>query len=626
VKDLITFARSSLGIEFFPGQLAILSDWARSGKQKCVLVLGRRSGKTEMAAAAAIHNAVAMDYSTYLRRGEARFVIVIANRIEQAMEFIRVVRELLEDAPDVDLLAMVDEKKSTTTQIRFSNGAVIRAMPCNSRPVRGVAVTMLVLDEAGQMSTNEGSFTAGHEIYRAAVGGTIQFKDQGYVMVTSTPGMFREGILWDLFAAGQSGAATDIFVAQRPVWEVNPTITRESLESLFIADPSGSRAEYGAEFVDGAGAYFDATAVAECVMAGRTSLPPLPGVQYRAVIDPALAKGGDAWALGIGHRVGTGEDAVFVMDRLESWRGKRSALDSDATMDANVEVLREYRITDVLSDQYSFEVLVGGFRHRGITLKKQATGSDLKFNIMGTFSRAINTGHVELLDHPASVDELRHIQMRPTPSGKPKIEAASGYHDDLVVVLATLCHALKGKGERDILTLGHVQTLGAINTRLLRTGPLPAPFGFGTTGRSSIQDPGDRDFNMAIMAASRGGGGVSASSLSVNERFIAASPYAEVHAWAQLHNWRNNDPEQVDSLLQGRDPADVILELDAAVITMSALSRQVPGTPSWKHVPVVLDDRKFLTLLQWALMAVETHPELMITPLGLPVVEADTER
>jgi hypothetical protein len=38
----------------------------------------------------------------------------------------------------------------------------------------------------------------------------------------------------------------------------------------------------------------------------------------------------------------------------------------------------------------------------------------------------------------------------PTPFLKAKIEAASGYHDDLVVVLATLIHALKG-GRRHVL-------------------------------------------------------------------------------------------------------------------------------------------------------------------------------
>ncbi len=54
-----------------------------------------------------------------------------------------------------------------------------------------------------------------------------------------------------LYQQGASGAASDLFVIQRPTWQVNRTITRESLESEFLADPDYARREYGAEWIEG---------------------------------------------------------------------------------------------------------------------------------------------------------------------------------------------------------------------------------------------------------------------------------------------------------------------------------------------------------------------------------------
>jgi hypothetical protein len=92
MRGLAAFARRRLGVELYPGQEAVLREWAASGRRKAVLCLGRRSGKGLMAAAAAIHNAVIPDYSGYLRPLETRFVLVVATREQQAREFIRVVR------------------------------------------------------------------------------------------------------------------------------------------------------------------------------------------------------------------------------------------------------------------------------------------------------------------------------------------------------------------------------------------------------------------------------------------------------------------------------------------------------------------------------------------------------
>jgi len=415
-----------------------------------------------MSAAAAIYNAVVPDYSAYLRPGEQRFIVAVAVRQKQAQEFIRTCRELLRDAPDPDLRALVDESQSTSDEITFKTGVTIRAMPCSSRSTRGLAISLLVMDEAAHMSTTEDGFAAGAEVYHALLYSTVQFGKQGYVIVASTP-MWCDGIFWDLYQQGMTG--TDIFVAQKPTWEMNPNITRESLEDEFRADPDRANVEVGAQFLEGAGAYLTAVSIKDCIAKDRKALPVAQDVRYWAACDPAFAAGGDAFTFAIGHRLGTGGGAPCVVDRLVSWKGKRSPLNSDSVLDEIADLAREYKLDEVISDQYAIVPLSDGLRRRGVNLKAQPLTNELKADIFGALKRAVNTARIELLDDPLLVAELQHLQVRPTPSGKPRIAAAPGFHDDLAMVVATLCHAMKGKRERAVIDM-----LGAANSGFVGGG------------------------------------------------------------------------------------------------------------------------------------------------------------
>ncbi len=441
MRGLVEFARHSLGLELYPGQVTLLDEWAASFRRKAVLALGRRSGKGLMAAVAAIHNAVVPDYLAFLRPGETRFILVVATRQEQAAEFIRVVRELLDAAPDPALLALVDEQASTATEVAFKTGVVIRAMPCSSRAVRGLAASLVILDEFGHFLTETDGYQAGRAVWRALTPSVAQFGPLGYVMVLSTP-LWPSGPFFDLVRAGETGMDPELFVARRPTWEMNPTITRESLEAEFLADPEGAAREYAAEFGEGAGALLDAIRVYEAAVAGRRSLPPVEGLKYVAAADPAFAAGGDRFALAIAHRVGKGAEATYVLDRLEAWRGKHSPLNSDHVLDEIASLAKEYRVSRVVSDQYAVVPLADGLRRRGVHLKPQPLTSELKSDIFGDLKRSLNLGRLELLDDKQLLAELVNLEVRPTPSGKPRIAAARGGHDDLAMAVATAVHAL----------------------------------------------------------------------------------------------------------------------------------------------------------------------------------------
>jgi hypothetical protein len=490
MKGLIGFARRSLGLQLHPGQVAVLKEWELSGKRKAQLVLGRRSGKGLLAAIAALHNAVVEDYDGYLRPGEARYILVVATRQEQAQAFVQTVRELLEQAPDHNLSALVDQQASSAEQVTLRTGSgnvIIRAMPCSARAIRGLPASLIVMDEAAHFVTETEGFQAARAVWRALSPSLAQFGAKGYAMITSTP-LWPSGWFYDSFTAGESGADPALFVVRKPTWEMRDAaegivdklvITRESLDGEFAADPEGARVEYGAEFLGGIGAFLDATNVFDCAIPGRQSLPPLEGVSYVGVCDPAFAAGGDSFAFAVAHLVGQGDSARVVIDRLESWRGKNSPLNSDVVLDEIAVMAHEYHLRELISDQFASVPLADGLRRRGVTMKAQALSNELKHDIFLTLKRLINLARIELPDRSDLSSELLSLELRPTPSGKPRIAAVGRRHDDLAMVVATAAHALLRK----------------------RPSLIVAPA--GVTGRSVWLSEGQDPSELAVAAASQ---------------------------------------------------------------------------------------------------------------------------
>ncbi len=452
MRGLVRFARESLGLELYSKQAETLDDWQASRKKKALLCWGRRAGKDLTAEAVALHNAMVEDYSAWLRRGERRHVLVVATTQPQAAEFIRTGRELLDSAPDPDLRALVDEPACTDSEIVFKTNVRLKAVPCSSRSTRGMAASLVIFNELGHFITTEDGYQAGRAVYRALVPSIAQFGPMARILILSTP-LWPSGIFYDLFKAGTGGADPDLFVSQAATWEVNPKITRESLEGEFTADPVGARVEYGAEFVSGMGAFLDPEAVQACVVRDRHLLPPLDDVTYAAAADPAFARGGDQFSFAIGHRVGQGEQAAFVLDRLQAWRGREAPLNSDLVLDEIAELANAYGISEITSDQFSVHVLTDALRRRGITLRPQPLFAELKAEIFSSLKRVLNTGRLELLDDRALVSELINLELRPSPAGKPRIQAARGGKDDLAMAVATVVHQLV-RGARELTAVG----------------------------------------------------------------------------------------------------------------------------------------------------------------------------
>jgi hypothetical protein len=143
-------------------------------------------------------------------------------------------------------------------------------------------VSLLVLDESGHFQTDSEGVGAGKEVYQALSPSVAQFGDRGYVMFTSTP-KWRSGLFWEQWRNGTEGIDPQLLVIKRATWEMNPTITRESLEPEFRVDPDGAATEYGADFSAAEGAFLDPKDILACQRETGT-LAPDQDIRYKAAI------------------------------------------------------------------------------------------------------------------------------------------------------------------------------------------------------------------------------------------------------------------------------------------------------------------------------------------------------
>jgi phage terminase large subunit-like protein len=126
-------------------QSEILEEFWSEEYSIAIWALGRRSGKTLMAAVTATYAAcmLADAYKAFLRPGERFYIISVANTLDQAKIALQGVKDLINGSPILKPLIV----RETSDTLELSNGAVFRAMPASSRGGRGMACPLIIFDE-----------------------------------------------------------------------------------------------------------------------------------------------------------------------------------------------------------------------------------------------------------------------------------------------------------------------------------------------------------------------------------------------------------------------------------------------------------------------------------------------
>lgn len=326
-------------------------------RRELILILGRRSGKSSMAAVFA-----AYELYKLLKRGspQAHYglphgseirVLDIANDKEQASI---VYSDIQAHIQAVDYFKN-NVAHDTQTYVKFrtesdkkrfgpDGKATITATFKSSiaKGLRGRGVICAILDEIA-FFIDDGNSSA-EQVYRGLSPSLKQFtpKDpknkhnpigptDGRMVLISSPNS-KEGFFYKLCKQAMSGGveSSNTLIIQAPTWEVNPTLSSEDYRVEYAKDPKSFMTEYGAEFSDRVRGFIeDSKDLQDCIIPSlRPSLSGYPREVHWAGVDFGISN--DGTAIAITHLSGGRIELIYheVWYPRKSWRESNPHLDT----------------------------------------------------------------------------------------------------------------------------------------------------------------------------------------------------------------------------------------------------------------------------------------------------------
>jgi len=429
----------------WPRQLDLLRGLDDPSVRTHLLAVGRQSGKSTLAALLAVHNAVLRpDLDAMIPRGRTRYVLVASPSEDQSREFVGLCAGIVEASP---LVAPLAEVKADRIDFRLRSGAhtAIRALAANSRSVRGMSASLVILDEAAHLSDTAGP-GSDERMFTALEPSLRVFGDAGRMVLISTP-HGELGKFYELAQAVEAGTLPGARLTRAATWEVVPDLDEawRDRKRAEIGDDV-FRQEYGAESVAGAGQFFPDLSEIEF---DEAPFRPEDMRDVVAALDPAFHADRFGVAL-VGEAVGEpgvflvgAVDAVDPGERRRSWEARRER--EDATLERVWSVIEPYhavRKVKVVSDQHQADGIRSYFGRRGLEVEIVNITAPIQTAAFVSLRARLLDGSLRCWKHPLLVEELRRVRTARAAESVVLPRFAGG-HCDVASALALACYALR---------------------------------------------------------------------------------------------------------------------------------------------------------------------------------------
>jgi hypothetical protein len=375
-------------------------------------LVGRRGGKSRIAALIAVFLACFREHGRLLARGETGTLPIVAADRRQARTVMGYVTGLVDSIPMLRRMVV----KRTAESIEFNTGCRIEIHTASWRALRGYTVVGAVLDEVC-FWRSEDSANPDHEIVNALRPAMATVPDALLVAISSPHS--RRGVAWDMHRR-HYGRDGDTLVWVAPSRTMNETIPEALVTAALEADPDAAKAEWLAEWRSDLEAYVSREVLDACVVPGRHEIPPVSGCTYAAFCDPSGGSS-DSMTLAIAHN----ENERVVVDCV---REAKPPFSPDTVVQEFAAVLKSYRTGVVTGDRYGGEWPAERFRVHGIHYEASA---QTKSELYQAALPLLNGHRVELLDVPRLATQLGTLERRTPRGGKDSIDHPVGAHDDL---------------------------------------------------------------------------------------------------------------------------------------------------------------------------------------------------
>lgn len=429
-------SRRLLAFPLWPRQRSLLAE-VEAGPRIHVWALGRRSGKTTLAALVCLWDALLRpELDAKVRPGETRYAVGVATNIAQARLLIAAARSIVEESPGLAPLMVA----ATEDELRFElpSGArtAVRAFPCSSRGGRGWPISTLVMDEAAHFLSETDGYQTADRVFEALAPATAQFGDGARIILSSTP-YGTEGLFARLYEQALSGELASARAHHAPSAEVNPTIEAEFLTAEELRDPDAFRQEYLAEFTGSGDAYLD---MARFEIAERGPLEPAYGKGWVVGLDPAFSR--DPFGVAVVGRDPENRRRLLVghVDAIDA-RG-----DFGGPLETVIALADEFGAR-VVTDQYAAPAVLERLRRAGLAVREHAMTAATKTAIFAELRARLYAGDLEVYRHPPLVAELRRLRTKFTAGQAAVVNPRVGRsHGDIAQALALATFELRRGG------------------------------------------------------------------------------------------------------------------------------------------------------------------------------------
>ncbi len=400
------------------------------------LCVGRRGGKSFVLALVAVYLSLFRDWRPFLAPGERGVVMVVARDRSQAKVILGYIKALIQEVP---ALAQYIERE-TAEAIDLVGQISVEVHTASYRAIRGRTVVCGLCDEIAFWPSDDAA-EPDVEILNA-LRPSMATIPQAVLLCASSP-YSRRGQLYRMWREHHGKEGSPVLVWKAPSRVMNPTLPQKLIDDALEADRPAASAEYLAEFRSDVETFISREAVEGCIVPDRRELPPVAGVAYQAFVDPSGGSS-DSMTLAVGHR--DGERLT-----LDAVRERKPPFSPETVVDEFAALLKSYRVSVLTGDRYGGEWPRERFRKLGVGYQPaKKAKSDLYRDLLPV----LNSGQIELLDHPKLINQVCALERRTARGGRDSIDHAPGGHDDLANVLAgvaDLCGKRRDQGPQPLI-------------------------------------------------------------------------------------------------------------------------------------------------------------------------------
>jgi hypothetical protein len=356
-----------------------------------VLVCGVRSGKSFLAACAAIKGCLTADLSKLKRHEIPRFAIV-APTVDNANATFRILAGIIHESDALSRLVV--KETSDELQLRRLDGRIVEIVVVAAH--RG-AITMRSRWLIGFVLEEVAGF--GEEVTGAAVNGEALLQAGETRLVPGSQGWIISspfgptGLLWELYKKHFGRPGREL-VVHAPTTAMNPTFDPAQVEAVRQRDPDTAAREYEAQWLDSSTTLLSAAGIDKCTRKGAAELPWEEGHSYTAAMDAATR--GNSWTLVVSTRkqVGAGFKDVIVCAR--QWTGSKSTpLDPKVVLAEIATTLKRYQLDYVWADEYGSDFVRRPADDCGLYVCLAATSAAQKLDRYQGLAMQIANGDIE---------------------------------------------------------------------------------------------------------------------------------------------------------------------------------------------------------------------------------------